>query len=357
MNRLGPGLAAALGLLLGACARDPLAVHSFSKQLLHGAWDLQLSCRGQATADAAMAAVSAELEALEGSLSPWLPQGELARVNAQAGAAQGLTLSADLTLALQLALGEAEASQGAFDPTAGPLDQAWWSARQGGRPLSSAERTRGLGLEGWRQLRLDPAGRRLILPRAGMGLDLGGLAKGYAQDRVARVLKAHGIKSFLLNAGGQVYAAGSKPDGSPWRVGILDPADSSKVAATLDLQDEVLSTHGDYAEFSSLHGQAAPLTLDPRTGRAVSGGLASVSALLPWDPQGHAGALVEAASLSALILGPQEGLRLLGAQGAEGILIARQGQAWTATVTPGLRGRLHDADPDIRFPDLKNTHP
>ncbi len=98
---------------------------------------------------------------------------------------------------------------------------------------------------GWREVRLDAQSRRLRLSRPGMRLDLSGLAKGYAQDQGAVVLKAHGIKSFLMNAGGQVYAAGDKPDGSPWRVGILDPRDSSKVAATLSLQDEVLSTHGD----------------------------------------------------------------------------------------------------------------
>jgi thiamine biosynthesis lipoprotein len=354
MNRAG---LLAAGLLLAGCSRDPLAVHSFSKDLMHGTWDLQVVCRGRAQAETAVDAVCAEVSRLDTALSPWLPGSELARANAGGGSAEGVTLSADLATALQWALAEARASEGAYDPSAGVLDQAWWQAGQAGRPLSQAQRLQGLGLRDWRQVQFDPHSRRLRLLRPGMRLDLSSLAKGYAQDSAALILKAHGIKSFLLNAGGQVYAAGDKPDGSAWRVGILDPRDSSKVAATLSLQDEVLSTHGDSAELSAAHGQPAPVTLDPRTGRAAVHGLASVSAVLAWDPQGHAALRVELVSLSALVLGPRDGLHWLGAQDAEGVLIEQKGAAWQAVVTPGLRARLQASDTDIAFPGLSPTHP
>jgi thiamine biosynthesis lipoprotein len=354
MNRAAPWAAEAL--LLAGCGRDPLAIHSFSKELMRGTWDLQVVCRGQAKAEEAVDALCAEVSRLDAALTPWQPQGELALANASAASPEGVTLSADLAIALRLALAEAEASQGAYDPSAGVLGQAWWQAAQAGRPLSQAERLHGLALMGWRQVQFDPHSRRLRL-RPGVRLDLSGLAKGYAQDQAALILKAHGIKSFLMNAGGQVYASGDKPDGSAWRVGILDPRDSSKVAATLSLQDEVLSTHGDTSELSSVHGQPAPLTLDPRTGRAVAAGLASVTAILPWDPQGHAGVMVEAASLSALVLGPRDGLHLLGSQNAEGVLIEQKSAAWQAAITPGLRSRLQASDTDIAFPDIGPAHP
>ncbi len=100
----------------------------------------------------------------------------------------------------------------------------------------------------------------------------------------------------------------------------------------------------------------APLTLDPRTGKAVASGLASVTAILPWDPQGHAAVMVEAASLSALVLGPRDGMHLLGAQNAEGVLIGQRGAAWQAAVTPGLRGDAAKP-PTPTSPFLTSTPP
>jgi thiamine biosynthesis lipoprotein len=335
---------------LGACAREPLAVHPYSRDLMHTTWDFQVVARGEAKAQAAVEAAAAEIDRLDGELAMWQPQSELARANASAGSAEGVTLSVELAECIQLSLNAAEASEGAFDITVGPLTQAWWQARREKRMLTAAERARGMALLGWRGVKLEK--RRLWLPRKGMRLDLGGVAKGYAQDRAAAIFKAHGIKSFLMNAGGQVYAAGKKPDGKAWRVGILDPRDTAKVAAVLDLSDAVMSTSGDYEQFSIIQGRRVHHILDPRTGFSVANGVVSTTAILSLDAGEHSGALADLASTSVFVLGLEKGLRYLGAQSTEGVIITEKNGQLSARITPDLRGRLQVTNADILFPDL-----
>src|SRR5262245_18968573 len=119
-----------LWALLCGCAHEPLAIHSFSRDLMHTTWDFQVVSRGEAKAREAFEAASAEIQRLDGELAMWQPQSELARANLSAGSPEGVTLSPQLAECLQLALSSGEASQGAFDITVGPLTQSWWEARQ-----------------------------------------------------------------------------------------------------------------------------------------------------------------------------------------------------------------------------------
>jgi FAD:protein FMN transferase len=335
--------------LLGACALLPPAppprVHHLQATLMHTQWDFQVPARSAADAERWVAQAAELVEALDQRLAMWRPESELSAFNASAGSGRSVTVSADLDACLRVMAQMHEASQGALDPTVGPLTQAWWQARQDGRLLGSAELKGLLARRDARALRRsqpwDPGAQphqaAWSLDRQGMRVDLGAVAKGHAQDRVAALFTSLGLRAFLINAGGQVYARGRKPDGSPWRVGIEHPRHPDRVAAILELEDACLSTSGDYTQVTLIQGRRVHHILDPRDGHSVRG-MASASALLRFKPGDIApGAHSDAASTAAFVLGGAQGLAFLKDQGMEGLLISEEGQSLTALRSSGLQ--------------------
>ena len=343
-------LCAAALLLLAGCERKPLEVHSFQRKLMHTQWDFSLVGRDQAAAEKAFKAASDEIERLDGLLAMWQPQSEVAVANRSAGNPGGVTVSAELGEVISLALQAAKVSEGSFDPTVGPLTQAWYDARQHDRALSPAELATLKPLLGWTQVGWDEKNRHLTLPKAGMALDLGGIAKGYAQDRAAVILRGLGFKDFLMNAGGQVYAAGAKPDGKPWRVGILDPRNTEKVACVLELRDEVMATSGDYEQFKVIKGRRLHHILDPRNGEPVSNGIASASSILPLSAGPRAATWADIDGKPVFVKGVKDGLAWLQAQGAEGVVIADDKGQLRAFNTANLHHALQTTDASVAFP-------
>ena len=340
-------------LLLSSCARGPLEVHNFQRKLMHTQWDFSFVGRDPVAAEKAFNVAANEIERLDGLLAMWQPQSEVALANASAGQAAGVTVSADLGDVIGLALEACKASDGTFDPTVGPLTQAWYAARQKNRTLSEAELKRLRPLLGWQQVGWDPATRRLTLPKVGMALDLGGIAKGYAQDRAAVLIRQLNFKNFLMNAGGQVYAAGTKPGEKPWRVGILDPRNTAKVAAVIDVSDQVLATSGDYEQFKIIGGRRLHHILDPRTGNPVANGVASASSLLPLSYGPRAATWADIDGKPVFVKGQKEGMAWLQAQHAEGVIITEINGHLVGSATPALSHRIHVTDTDIDFNNVK----
>lgn len=322
---------------VGACAALPPPLRHLQAPLMHTQWDFQLPLQDAARAQALVEHASALVQRLDQRLAMWKPDSELSRLNASAGSGRGLTLTPDLQACLSEALRIHRLSGGALDPSVGPLTQAWWRARQQKRLLRPAELRRLLALLGADQIHADAQGA-WRLPRAGMQLDLGSVAKGYAQDQVAAYFESQGVHAFLINAGGQVYARGRKPDGSPWRVGIEHPRRPDRVMAIVALEDSCLSTSGDYEQVSIIQGQRVHHILDPRSGRSVVG-MASASALLrfkPGDPS--AGLRSDAASTTAFVLGGKAGLDFLESQGMQGLIVTEDAAGLHALKSAGLAG-------------------
>jgi len=99
-----------------------------------------------------------------------------------------------------------------------------------------------------------------------MGVDLGGIAKGYGVDRAVEALRSWGIRNALVNVGGDLYAMGSSDDNDPWKVGIRSPVDPSKLAGTIELQDRAVATSGDYEQYFEHRGRRYHHLLDPKSG-------------------------------------------------------------------------------------------
>jgi len=137
-----------------------------------------------------------------------------------------------------------------------------------------------------------------------MDLEVGGIAKGYALNRAEQIIKSKGIKSALINAGGDISAYGGKAPGVPWKIGIQDPRDNSGIAAVVDIESGSVFTSGDYERFFEEAGKRYHHILDPKTGFPATG-VESVTIVAPD------GKSVEGLSAAVFVLGPKEGMRLV----------------------------------------------
>jgi thiamine biosynthesis lipoprotein len=278
------------------------------------------------------AAVVELFQRLEEDLSEWREGSPLAEANRQAGGAP-VAVPADLLELVERSLAIAEATDGAFDPTWAALWGLWDFGAE--RPVVPGDEAiaRRAALVDWRRLEVDRQAETLRLPEAGMKIGLGGIAKGFALDRAAAMLRQRGVEDFLLVAGGQVYAAGRRGE-RPWRIGVRDPrGDPDEVLALLELADESASTSGDYESYFVVDGVRYHHVLDPRTGRPASG-LESAT-VVAADAT-----LADALSTAVMVLGRERGLALIEGWPGGGVEAAVVDDAGRLTSTPGLTAKL-----------------
>jgi len=220
-----------------------------------------------------------EVDRIDRLMSHYKPDSPLSRLNRTA-ARQPVKVEPELFDFIVECLRYSAASEGAFDITVGPLMKAWGFFAGEGRLPAPDELAAAHRAVGHQHVILNADERTIHFDRAGVELDLGGIAKGYAVDRAAVVLKQRGIASALISAGGStIYAMGAPPDQDGWEVEIQDPADHAKIAATLRLKNRALSVSGGYEKFFEHQGVRYSHVMDPRSGRPVEGilGVAVVS--------------------------------------------------------------------------------
>ena len=252
---------------------------------------------------------------------------ELLRVNARAGAG-AVSVSADTFSVLKEALAFSELSGGAFDVTVHPLVRLWGIGTEGAAIPDAEQLSAALELVDYRAVQLNPDDTSILLPQPGMGVDVGGIAKGYAADEAARILKEAGIKSALLDFGGNIVTVGHKPDGSLWRIGIQVPdASRGDFLGIATVADQSIVTSGTYERFFEQGGVRYHHILDTRTGYPVQNGLTSVTIITT--------ASIEADALSTAVfaLGLEEGYPLAEAlSDVEAIFVTDDGGVY---ITPG----------------------
>lgn len=222
---------------------------------------------------------------------------------------------------------------GAFDPTVYPLTSAWGFTTGDHRVPSPDEVAALLPRVGYAAVQVDEAAGTVTL-EDGAQIDVGGVAKGFAADELRALLRERDITSALFDLGGNVTALGSKPDGSPWKVGVADPDDPGKLAGLLEVRDATVSTSGAYQRyFEGKDGTRYHHLLDPSTGYPAASDLASASVV------GADGAQCDALSTACFVLGLDGALDLWRAAAADGdaafdlVLIASDGRTF---VTDGI---------------------
>ncbi len=262
----------------------------------------------------------AEIRRIEALMTTW-KESEITRVNAAAGGAPVVVSQETFDLVAE-SVRAAELSSGAFDITFESLHGLWkFDQDLDPHPPSEAAIRAKLPLLDYRHIRLDPAARSVALAKPGVKIGLGGIAKGYAVDRAVKVLDAAGLTSFFVQAGGDLFARGKKPDGSEWSAGIRDPRGPSPFAV-IPLTDHAFSTAGDYERSYVVDGKRFHHIIDPRTGRPAS---ASRSVTI-WAPTAL---LADELDDAVFILGPERGLALVeGVEGVGAVIVDTHNHLW-----------------------------
>jgi thiamine biosynthesis lipoprotein len=267
-----------------------------------------------------------EIDRIDRLLSHYRRDSPLSRVNREA--ANGpVAVEPELLAFLAECLRFSRESDGAFDVTVGPLMKAWGFFRDEGRVPSEDELARALQVVGYPHVVLDPIAGTVRFDRPGVELDLGGIGKGYAVDRVVALLRRRGVASALVNLGGSsVYGLGAPPGKKAWEIGIQDPTHPARTAVTVPLRDRALSVSGGYERFFEKDGVTYSHIMDPRTGRPVQGVL-SVAVLTGSATGG------DALDNILFVLGPKASRSYLGRMpGAEALLfLPKGGGGWRLT--------------------------
>ncbi|MCC7259298.1 MAG: FAD:protein FMN transferase [Gammaproteobacteria bacterium] len=209
----------------------------------------------------------AEFDRIEAGMSTYREDSEISRLNARA-ASGPVPVSADLFDIVTRSIELSEFSGGAFDITYESVGQLY-DFRRRQRP-SEAEIAAHLPQISYRHLRLDPVARTIAYDTPGTRINLGGIAKGWAVERVIAQLRAAGVRHALATAGGDTRLLGDRR-GEPWVVGVRDPDDAARLITRLALDDEAISTSGDYERFFDEGGERYHHILDPKTGRSAHG--------------------------------------------------------------------------------------
>jgi thiamine biosynthesis lipoprotein len=248
---------------------------------------------------------------IENRMSLTLPETDLVRINAAAGT-EPAAVHADVFEVIALAVRYAELSGGAFDPTIGPLVSLWGIGGDEPRLPSPEEIDALLPLVNWRNLVLDREGPTVFLKYPGMALDLGAIAKGYAADEAAEILRKNRIRRAIIDLGGNILVYGEKRDRSPWRVGVQNPLDSrGAYIGIMEIRDQTVVTSGVYERFFELEGLRYHHILSPADGYPVRNGLLSVSIVTRRSVD------ADALSTAVFALGYEQGKALV--QSLEGV--------------------------------------
>ena len=304
----------------------------------------------------------ARLRELNDIFNNYSDSSEITRVN-QRAAAEPVAVSQDFFVVLKTALDFARLTDGAFDPTVGPLVKLWGFGKEPRVP-SQEEIEAAKKFVGWQNVILEgftdqnaaqpkgladqdaggsqksdidqkvAAAQTVRFAKAGIRLDLGAIAKGYAADCLVDILREQGVKRASISLGGNVYVYGKKPGGSLWSVAIRDPNRPGQNSFLLKTQNATVVTSGAYERFFEQDGKIYGHIFDPATGFPAQSGLASVTIV------SQTSMIADALSTSLFVLGMQKIPAIRQnplAQNFECVCVDERGKTWASK---GLKGRL-----------------
>jgi thiamine biosynthesis lipoprotein len=267
-----------------------------------------------------------EVSRLERLMSNFMSDSELSRINQQAGLSP-VAVSRELLWVIQRSLYFSKLSDGAFDISFASVGKLW-NFRSGVIPDPAAV-TAQLPYVDYRKIRVDDERSTVFLPAREMEIGLGGIGKGYAMDRAMAVLSAHGVHNAMVMAGGDTVIRGKHGD-DLWRVGLRDPDKEDGILAVLPLEDQAISTSGDYERYFIKDGVRYHHILDTKTGFPAMR-CRSVTILA------NDATTSDALTKPVFILGPERGLALVEQlDDVEAIIIDQNGDMHLSSGLAGL---------------------
>ena len=266
-------------LCLSACER-PSEPITFSGATMGTVWTVRLTSLPAGVSGPQMRTeIEALLEQVNAEMSTYRRDSVISAFN-EAAAGERVALPVGFAAVLAEALYWAEMTQGAFDPTAGPLVNLWGFGPKHGHDQvpEQALIAEAMARVGWQQLEFRAGDTDLIQP-GGVFLDLSAIAKGWGVDVVAEHLLGSGVPGFLVEIGGDLRTHGRRPDGGPWRVAIERPiAGTRDLHEIINLHEVAITTSGDYRNFFEAEGRRFSHLIDPRSGFPIDHATVSVTA-------------------------------------------------------------------------------
>jgi thiamine biosynthesis lipoprotein len=300
--------------------------------------------------DAAFVAAFKRIADIENKMSLKKEESEINKVNKE-GSKDFVAVSEDTFKVVERALEVARLSNGAFDPTIGPLVATWDIGGDNPRLPNQKEISQLLPLINYNDVELDYQNQSIKLAKENMVLDLGGIAKGYAADEVAKVLKEYNVKKAIINLGGNILVMGNKIDNTPWRIGVQNPeAERGGHVVVLDLEDQSLVTSGPYERFFIQDDIIYHHILNPETGYPVSTDLTSVSIVT------RESMYADGLSTAVYVLGLKEGLALVESlEDVEAIFIDEQHNLYLSSGIANKKFNYIVSNPEFKVSPIKNN--
>jgi FAD:protein FMN transferase len=327
------GVLSALGALSVGCAgfptqSEPIVVKRVQMQM--GTLVTITAIAGnEAVAQAAATAGFAEIRRLEELLSTWISTSELSRVNAAAGV-KPVHVSTETLTVVQRAMQAAEMTDGGFNIAIGPAVEAW-NVNDGQRIPTESELDALRPLVDLQAVHVDVREQMIFLEKAGMRIDVGGIGKGYAADQAVDALRRAGAIAGVVALSGDIKTFGRLPGERKFPVGIQHPRKQREVLAVIDLENEAISTAGDYERFFERDGVRYHHILDPKT-LLPARNCQSVTVIA------KEGVWADGLDTGIFVMGPERGMALVEQlPDVEAIIIDQGGRM---LVSSGLKQRI-----------------
>ena len=308
-------IGAGSALLAGALPALAAGVRVIGGPAFGTSWRVTLP---EGTEESAVAsAIRSIVDSVDAAMSPFRPDSEVSRFNAS-DSCDWQALSPETCAVVRQSLGVAARSGGAFDPTVGPI-----VGRYGFGPIR--EFSTGSFL--------DIAVREDAVKKSepSLTLDLCGIAKGHALDRMVAALDGFRVTNYLIELGGEVFARGAHPDGRAWHVGVERPVPGpTALQRIVQLDGRALATSGDAVSGYTIAGRRYSHIIDPRRGAPADNGIASVSVFMP------AAAMADALATALMAMAPEAGAAFADFEEIPALFVVREGGALREIMTGGF---------------------
>lgn len=288
------------------------------------------------------------LREIEDRMSATKEDSDVSLINKNAGISP-VQVHDDVYYVLEVAKHYASLSDGAYEPTIGPLVDLWnvsdEEVERDSIP-SEEEIKEALALVDYNDLELMDD-NYVYLKREGMKLDLGGIVKGYAADEVRRIFKENGVESAIIDLGGNIYVLGDKGEGAPWRIGVTNPFQpTGRFTGLLELTESSIVTSGDYERYFIYEGNRYHHILDSKTGYPSDSEVSGISIISERGIDG------DALSTTLFILGVDRGLEFINEmEGIEAIFVTKNKEV---IVSDGLKDKFIMDNPDFQLINIRH---
>lgn len=282
------------------------------------------------------------LSELDSKLSMYNPSSDLSRINTASGV-EAVAVDAHTINAVSDSIRVNKITGGVFNPLIGAVTRLWKINKADGSMPSAESLDAAVKLSDMKNLVVSDG--KIFLSKKGCVLDLGGLAKGYSSSAISSLMKSKGVKSAIIDLGGNVHAVGKKPDGSEWRVGIRNPLEPfGTPALAVKVIDKAVITSGNYERFKTIDGKKYSHFFDPSTGESVMSELLSVTVIT------SDGSLADGLATAFMITGVDRALEILRSiENPPGVVFITQSGI---TATSNLRDDIVKFSAPVTFAEV-----